>query len=642
MLRVVGTAGHVDHGKSALVEALTGTHPDRLREEREREMTIDLGFAWLTLDDGTEVGFVDVPGHRDFIDNMLAGAGGFQAAILVVAVDEGIMPQTREHLAILDLLQVPRLVVALTKIDLVEDPEWALLVEEDVRRLLAPTIHHAAPVVRVSARSGEGLAALREALASQLAEVAGPRDLGRPRLPVDRAFVMSGFGTVVTGTLLDGGLTLGDEVVVQPAGLHGRIRGLQTHRRAVERAAPGSRVAANLVGIDVHQVGRGDVVSFPGAYRATRRIDSFVSLLPDAPVPLRHGQSCKVYLGTAGVVAKIRLLDRDEVPAGQSGWAQLVLERPVIAAEQDRFILRRPAPPATLGGGLVVTALAERAHRRRDPRVLEALEQLRRGSPADRVLVGLAQAGPVRIGEVGETSGLTSAEITQALAQLVSEGRVVEIRDGSEASGESTFVAAAWWTRVSREAGAMLDGYHREHPLRAGMPREEFRGRLGLPPRQIESVLAGLARDGVLTVVGSRVARAGFVPSPSEEDARRLTELRRRFQAAPLGPPSVRECREVVGDELWTLVTARGDFVEVSDDVVFDADTYRRVVGDITQALARGETVTVAEVRDRFQTSRKYALALLEHLDALGTTVRIGDERRLKGVPSQNPGSPSG
>ncbi|MBF8256993.1 MAG: selB, partial [Anaerolineales bacterium] len=461
MLRVVGTAGHVDHGKSTLVEALTGTHPDRLREEREREMTIDLGFAWMTLDDGTEVGIVDVPGHRDFIDNMLAGAGGFQAAILVVAVDEGVMPQTREHLAILDLLEVPRLVVALTKIDTLEDAEWAQLVEDDVRRCLAPTAYAAAPVVLVSARTGEGLAALRESLASELRQVPGPRDLERPRLPVDRAFVMSGFGTVVTGTLLDGSLSIGDEVVMQPGGEHGRIRGLQTHRRAVERAAPGSRVAANIAGLDVHQVERGDVLCLPGGYQPTRRIDSYVRLLTDAPAPLRHGQSLKVHLGTADVVAKIRLLDRDEILPGESGWAQLVLAKAVIAAEMDRFILRRPTPPATLGGGLVVAALAERAHRRRDARVLSALEQLRLGRPADRVLVGLSEAGPVRVEEAGKAAGLTPAQIGEAMAELVSDGRVVEIAEGGDSVGESVYVAADWWRRVGVKALKLLDAYHR-------------------------------------------------------------------------------------------------------------------------------------------------------------------------------------
>jgi selenocysteine-specific elongation factor len=642
MIRVVGTAGHVDHGKSALVEALTGTHPDRLREEREREMTIDLGFAWMSLADGTEVGIVDVPGHRDFIDNMLAGAGGFQAAILVVAVDEGVMPQTREHLAILDLLQVPRLVVALTKIDVLDDAEWAALVEEDIRRLLAPTAHADAPMVRVSSRSGEGLEALRAALEDQLRQVPGPREVGRPRLPVDRAFVMTGFGTVVTGTLLDGSLRVGDEVAVMPAGTRGRIRGLQTHRRAVERASPGSRVAANIAGVDVQQVGRGDVLAVPGAYTPTRRIDAYLNLLPDAPVPLRHGDSLKVYLGTAAIVAKTRLLDRDEIAPGESGWAQLVLAKPVVTSEQDRFILRRPAPPATLGGGVVVSALAGRAHRRRDARVLDALEQLRRGSPADRVLVGLSAAGPVQVDEMGEAAGLAPAEMTAALGALVADGRAIRLSDGTERQGESVYVAADGWRAISRRAAVLLEGYHADHPLRAGMPREEFRSRLGLTARRIDVVVAGLAAEGTLSVVGSRVAKGGFTPQLNQEDTRRVADLRRRFQIAPTAPPSIRECREAVGDELWSLLTARGEFVEVSEDVAFDASTYRRVVGEITQVLSGGGTITVAQVRDRFLTSRKYALALLEHLDATGVTVRIGDERHLKAETTQNSGPSSG
>jgi selenocysteine-specific elongation factor len=642
MIRVVGTAGHVDHGKSALVEALTGTHPDRLREEREREMTIDLGFAWMTLADGTEVGIVDVPGHRDFIDNMLAGAGGCQAAILVVAADEGVMPQTREHVAILDLLQVPRLLVALTKIDTLEDPEWAELVEEDVRRLLAATAYAGAPLVRVSARTGEGLEGLRSALVDLLREVAGPRDLARPRLPIDRAFVMGGFGTVVTGTLIDGGFALGDEVLVQPGEVRGRIRGLQTHRRAVEKAAPGSRVAANVSGVDVQQIGRGDTLCLPGTYTPTRRIDAYVRVLAESPVPVRHGQSLKVYLGTANVVAKVRLLEHEAIEPGGEGWIQLVLDRAVVASEHDRFILRRPAPPLTLGGGVVAAAHAARAHRRRDPRVLAALDQLRQGKAADRLMVGLADSGPVRFEEV-QAVGLSPAEMKDALAQLVAEGRALEI-DGtvSAAGGVSYYVSADWWTETRGRTAGLLDAYHAEHPLRPGMPREELRSRLGLAPRQAEIVLSGLAGQGVLTLAGSRVAKTGFEPRPSEEDARRLADLRTRFEAAPCSPPSIRECREAVGDELWSLVTIQGEFVEISEDVAFEATAYRRIVGEITTSLERGESVTVAEVRDRYQTSRKYALALLEHMDAIGATVRVGDERRLKPGGNQNPGSPSG
>jgi selenocysteine-specific elongation factor len=640
MIRVVGTAGHVDHGKSALVEALTGTHPDRLREERERAMTIDLGFAWMHLADGTEVGIVDVPGHRDFIDNMLAGAGGFQAAILVVAADEGVMPQTREHVAILELLETPRMVVALTKIDALEDNEWAVLVEEDVRRLLASTRYAGAPVVRVSARRGDGLEDLRRVLQGELKQLPGARDIGRPRLAVDRAFVMSGFGVVVTGTLLDGGLHLGADVLILPAEIHGRIRGLQTHRRAVEDAAAGSRVAVNLSGVDIQQVGRGDVLTTPGGFAPTHRIDGQVRILEDAPGPLRHGQTVKVYLGTADLVGKVRLLERDQIGPGESGWAQIVFKRAAVASEQDRFILRRPTPPATLGGGLVVDAHPSRVHRRRDRRVLASLESLRLGRPSDRVVVSLSGRGPAGFDELREATGLGPGELSEALSQLLSEGRAIELAQG--ARSDTLWVAADWWRETERQGARLLEAYHAEFPLRAGMPREELRSRMRLAARPFEAVVAGLEAQGVLSRVGNRVARAGYSPTLSAAEKQRLADLRARFAASPQSPPSVKESREAVGDELWSLVTARGEFIEVSDEVVFDAETYRRTVSEIREALAGGGSITVAKVRDRYATSRKFALALLEHLDAIGVTVRVGDERRLKESPPQKPGSPSG
>jgi selenocysteine-specific elongation factor len=307
-MRVLGTAGHVDHGKSTLVEALTGTHPDRLKEEREREMTIDLGFAWFQLPNGEEVGIVDVPGHRDFIENMLAGVGGIDAALFVVAADEGVMPQTREHLAILDLLHIDGGVVALTKIDLVDDPDWLELVEEDVRRVLAGTVLETARLVRVSARTGEGIPELVTALEETLSGRLARPDLGRPRLPVDRVFTIAGFGTVVTGTLSDGRLRIGDEVEVLPSKIRGRVRGLQTHKRKEEAAVPGSRTAVNISGVTLDQIKRGEVVAHPGDYHPTRRLDVRLRLLPDASSPVRHNTEVKLYLGAAEVVARLRLL----------------------------------------------------------------------------------------------------------------------------------------------------------------------------------------------------------------------------------------------------------------------------------------------------------------------------------------------
>ncbi|NTV36771.1 MAG: selenocysteine-specific translation elongation factor, partial [Anaerolineaceae bacterium] len=369
-MHVVGTAGHVDHGKSTLVAALTGIHPDRLKEEQQREMTIDLGFAWLPLPNSETVGIVDVPGHRDFIENMLAGVGGIDAAIFVIAADEGVMPQTREHLAILDLLQIPAGVIALTKIDLVDDPDWLDLVELDIRQVLNGTVLQDSPLVRVSARTGVGLDELKSAL-QVIVTASPPRpDLSRPRLPVDRVFSMTGFGTVVTGTLQDGIFRTGDEVEILPAGIHGRIRGLQTHKRKEQTAHPGSRTAINLSGVEMDQVRRGDVISLPGKYKPTQRMDVHFRMLRDASRALLHSTRVKLFLGAAEVPARVRILGYEFIKPGEEGFIQLEMESAVVAVRGDHFIIRWPSPGETIGGGEVVDPYPARRHKRFDATVI--------------------------------------------------------------------------------------------------------------------------------------------------------------------------------------------------------------------------------------------------------------------------------
>jgi len=381
-MRVIGTAGHVDHGKSTLVEALTGTHPDRLKEEREREMTIDLGFAWLTLPSGEPISIVDVPGHEDFIKNMLAGVGSIDAALLVVAADEGVMPQTREHLAILDLLKIDRGVVALTKTDMVDEEGWLDLVQDEIARTLAPTSLAGAPILPVSARQRQGVQELLATLEHVLAETPTRRDLGRPRLAIDRVFTIQGFGTVVTGTLLDGRLRLGDEVEILPQGLKARIRGLQTHKQKVEMAVPGSRVAVNLVGVTTEDLKRGDVLTYPGLLKPTQLVDVQVTLVSDAPRPLRHNMALDFFSGASEIPAHVRLLGVQTLEPGQTGWAQLVLDAPAVVAKHDRFILRQPSPSLTIGGGVIVDPHAPRRHRRFRPETVTRLETLAHGTPA--------------------------------------------------------------------------------------------------------------------------------------------------------------------------------------------------------------------------------------------------------------------
>src|SRR5260221_8361703 len=380
-MRVIGTAGHVDHGKSTLIAALTGTHPDRLKEEQARVMTIGRGFGWMTLplNGGEEVGIVDVPGHRDFIENMLSGIGGIDAALLVIAADEGVMPQTKEHLAILDLLQIPAGLIVLTKIDLVSDitpagdSAWLDLGETDIRLTVSDTVLKDAPIVRISAKNKIGLDQLISALSKILEEKPSRLDLSRPRLPIDRVFTMSGFGTIVTGTLSDGHLSVGDEVEILPGGLKGRIRGLQTHKKKEDTAIPGSRTAVNISGVNTEQIQRGDVITHPNQYQATRRLDARFRLLKDVSTSLKHRDEVKFFVGTSETIATLRILGTEQFGPNEEGWIQLELREPVVAVRGDRYILRRPSPSETLGGRVIIDHQPEGRHKRFDEEVLKSL-----------------------------------------------------------------------------------------------------------------------------------------------------------------------------------------------------------------------------------------------------------------------------
>lgn len=636
-MRVIGTAGHVDHGKSTLVEALTGTHPDRLKEEREREMTIDLGFAWLTLPGGEEIGIVDVPGHRDFIENMLAGVGGIDAALFVVAADEGVMPQTREHLAILDLLQIQSGVVALTKVDLIADPDWLELVEEDLRRTFAATVLAGAAIVRVSARSGEGLPALLAALQDCLALKEPRPNLGRPRLPVDRIFTIAGFGTVVTGTLSDGSLKVGDEVQIYPGEQRGRVRGLQTHKRKEDTAQPGSRTAVNISGVDVAQIQRGDVIAHPGAYRASQRLDVRFRMLGEIAHPLEHNTEVKLFIGAAEVVARARLLGSEQLSPGAEGWLQLELAQPVVAVRGDRYILRRPSPGETLGGGVVVDAAPKRRHKRFAAEVLGRLEALTRGTPAEVLAQALAALGAAPLAEVVARSGLEGEAAQIAVAELAGSGQIVWLEGENSnfeyrisKSGELV-TSRGYWEQLAAQAVSAVEEHHRANPLRRGMAREELKSRLKLAVRTFNAVLAKLIAAGAVEENGPLVLIPGHAIHFNPQQQKRADALLAKFAAAPYAPPTAKDCAAEVGEELYAALIDLGQLVPVPPDVVFRRQDYERMIADVRRLLEQKGAITAGEVRDHFNTSRRYALALLEHLDTIGLTVREGDVRRVKG-----------
>lgn len=632
-MRVIGTAGHVDHGKSTLVESLTGMNPDRLKEERERQMTIDLGFAWMELPSGEQVGIVDVPGHRDFIENMLSGVGGIDAALFVVATDEGVMPQTREHLAILDILQIQGGVVVLTKIDLVDDHGWIDLVEEDVRNVLSGTVLEAAPIVRVSARNGQGIAELLETLDEVLAERPARQDVGRPRLPVDRVFSIAGFGTVVTGTLSEGHFRVGEEIEILPQGLKGRIRGLQTHKQKEDLALPGSRTAVNISGVALEQVKRGNVVAHINDYQPTRRMDVRFRLLSDVSQPLKHNIEVKLFVGASEVLARVRTLGNEVINPGDEGWLQLETREPVVVVRGDHYILRRPSPGETLGGGIVVDSNPRGRHKRFAAGLINQLESLAEGTPADILLQALAAMVAAPLREVTIRSNLKENDAQQASEELMNRGEIVILEEGKgevRANGDILVTTKGYWEQLSLKTLEIIADYHQTYPLRKGMPKEELKSRLKLSPRLFSGLTQKLIQQKKLQEAGPLILYPDHEVRFSPQQDKIVRSLLNQFAASPFSPPSIKDSKSQVGEDVYDAMVDLELLVPVSSEVVFRREDYNQMVAEVKDLLNKNGTLSAAQVRDHFQTSRRYILAFLEHLDEIGVTIREGDVRRLK------------
>lgn len=622
---VVGTAGHVDHGKSTLVKALTGIDPDRLVEEKARAMTIDLGFAWLTLPGGQRVSVVDVPGHERFIKNMLAGVGGIDAALLVVAADEGPMPQTAEHLAILDLLGVERGVIVLTKIDAVET-DWLDLVREETRELVATTTLASAPIVAVSALTGEGLPALLGRLHDVLASLPGRTNAKGARLPIDRVFSVAGFGTVVTGTLSGGTFSVGDELRLYPHDRRVRVRGLQSHQEKATQAQPGSRTAVNLTGITVNEIARGDVLAPPGLMAPSDRLDVRLRLLPGAPVPLRQNDEVDFFTGAAELPARLTLLDREQIEPGDVAWVQLRFRAPIATLKNDRFILRRASPSETIGGGEVIDPNPPR-HRRFRPEILTALETLAAGTQEQIVLQAL-QLKPVEVRELSTSiPGLDAAQVNEALAQLVAAGDVVALGARHKTPGLSDFVvASALWRPTVDRLVTVLHAFHAAQPSRPGIPREEARNRMnGAPIRLFDDMVASAEASGALVDDGSTLRLPDFHVTLSPEKQKQAHAFVAAIRTQPFSPPGPHEFG--IDAETLAVLEHTGEIEKIADGVYFAPDAWRDLVSGTLSFIADHDALTLAQFRDHFGTSRKYAQAALEHMDRLKYTRRVGDDR---------------
>jgi selenocysteine-specific elongation factor len=629
---VVGTAGHIDHGKTSLVKALTGTDTDRLPEEKARGITIDLGFAFLEEPDGLTVEIVDVPGHERFVRNMLAGVGGIDLALLVIAADEGVMPQTREHLAICSLLRIKTGLVALTKTDLVE-ADWLELVTDDVAGLVRGTFLEGAPIVPVSAKTGEGLAELRSALRT-LATAVPPRAADQlPRLPIDRVFTVKGFGTVVTGTLMTGRFSADDRVEVYPRGVQAKIRGLQTHGHAVEEARAGQRTAMNLQGIERAAVTRGDVVGPSGALIASLLVDGTLELLEDAPRPLKSRDRVRFHTGTSEIMARVLLLDRAELEPGDQAFARFRLEAPLIALPGDRFVVRSYSPIVTIAGGTLLDIDPPR-FKRKAPALVAHLGLLAEGGPDDVVEEHVRQVGTAgaRLAALSGRVPLGPARLATVLAALQASGRLLGIERDWFLHPESA-------ERVRSQALAALGEFHRANPLRPGMSREELRHRAGDTDERIfASLLGRLEAEGLVRTDRDKVRLATHEVQLSAAQQRVVEQVETDFLRTGAAPPSPGEALSragVTGDEeheLFQVLVEGKRLVRIKESLFFHTRALDDIQEKLVALLRERKEIGPGDIKDLLGISRKYAIPLLEYFDGRRVTMRVGERRVLRGA----------
>jgi selenocysteine-specific elongation factor len=628
---VVGTAGHIDHGKTSLVKALTGTDTDRLPEEKARGITIDLGFAFLEEPGDLTIEIVDVPGHERFVRNMLAGVGGIDLALLVIAADEGVMPQTREHLAICSLLRIKTGLVVLTKTDLVE-PDWLELVKDDVAGLARGTFLEGAPILPVSAKTGEGLVELRGAMRALASDVPARAADQLPRLPIDRVFTVKGFGTVVTGTLMTGRFTAEDRVEVYPRGVQAKVRGLQTHGHPVAEVRAGQRTAMNLQGIERAALTRGDVVGPPGALIVTVLVDGTLELLEDAPRPLKSRDRIRFHTGTSEIMARVLLLDRAELTPGEQAFARFRLEAPLVALPGDRFVVRSYSPIVTIAGGTLLDIDPPR-FKRKAPALVGHLTLLAEGSPEDVVEEHVRQVGTagVRLAALSGRVPFGPERLRGILDALTASGRILGVDRDWVLHPESA-------ERVRSQALAALEEFHRANPLKPGMSREELRRRAGdTDERVFASLMSRLDADGLVRSERDKVRLASHEVHLSPAQQRVVDQLETDFLRTGAAPPSPEDALAragVTGDEeheLFQVLVERKRLVRIKESLFFHTEALDAVQDKLVGLLRERKDIGPADIKDLLGISRKYAIPLLEYFDGRRVTMRVGERRVLRG-----------
>ncbi|MGV8075315.1 MAG: selenocysteine-specific translation elongation factor [Syntrophobacteraceae bacterium] len=632
---VLGTAGHIDHGKTALIRALTGIDTDRLKEEKLRGITIELGFAHMELPGGERLGIVDVPGHEKFVRHMVAGATGIDLVALVIAADEGVMPQTREHMEICQLLQIKKGLVVLTKIDMVEGPEWVEMVREDVAEFLKGTFLEGAPIIPMSAVTGEGVDKLRNALAELVAQTDARNTDGPFRLSVDRVFSIRGFGTVVTGTSLSGRLRVGDPVTVYPSEHKTKVRGLQVHNDDVVEVLPGQRTAINLQSIERISIQRGDVIATPGALVATHMVDVHLSMLPGIPRPLKNRAKIRFHTGTAEHLGTAVLLDAEELAPGEEGFVQIRLDQPVAALRGDRFVVRSYSPVQTIGGGAILHPLPAK-HKGQDKIVAaRSLRTLLEGDEPSIILWHIRDAGPAGVSEdeLRLRVNLAPKLVERNLQQFMNQKKAILYdKDNRRLLHPETLESLK-----NTVLQALID-YHRRFPLKTGMPKEELAAQL---PRQVDAklynfVLRQLTEETqiALEMEWVRLASHKIDLTSDEETIRR--DIEKAFLAAGLQPPFIKDIIEKMPGsprrhrDVIEWIIAQGILVRVKEDLFFHSAVIEELQKRLIAYLKENGEITAPQFKDMTQASRKYAIPLLEYFDAQKLTIRIGDTRRLR------------
>lgn len=632
---IVGTAGHVDHGKTCLIKALSGIDTDRLKEEKKRGITIELGFANLIDTDGVHIGIIDVPGHEKFVKNMLAGIGGIDLVLLVVALDEGVMPQTVEHFEILKMLQIRQGIVVLTKSDTV-DSDWADMVEEDVRELIKGSFLEQAELIRVSSYTGENIDVLRQKIVT-MAKQAGKRREEKElfRLPIDRVFTMEGFGTVVTGTLVEGMCEAGEEVMVYPQERLLKIRGVQSHGQKEEKASAGQRTAINLASIKKEELSRGQVLAYPGSLVNSTMVDATLRLFDSTQRKLKNGDRVHLSYGSAQAIGKVILLDCEVVEAGQEALVQIRFDDPICVKRNDKFIIRFYSPVETFGGGTILNPAADK-HKRGQEDIIESLRLKKTGTDME-ILEQMVNEESRRFPEAKDLAAwmdLTVSEAEKMLDTLRNKKKILHLNDGS-------FVGKAYWEKVSELANQVLAHFHRENPIVEGMDREELKSRLAermhlKSGKKAEALMAELEKRKVITIQGSIVSVAGFTVSYSDEASQMMTDMENIYKKAGIEVPSTDELVGAYKDrkqarQVLSELTKKGILVKAGTGVLMHKEHWDRALSVLRDHLASHPQITLGEFRDLLGTSRKYAVMLLETYDQMKITKKIGDARVLGG-----------